>query len=74
MIREIAPNIFIETEYHGANVAFIVTGEGVVLIDTPMLPDDARAWLREIQKTTGEEVIYIINTRSNTWCNFISRN
>lgn len=62
MIREIAPDIFIETEFHGANVAFIVTGEGVILIDTPMLPDDARFWLGEIQKRTDEEIIYIINT------------
>ena len=62
MIREIAPNIFVETEYHGANVAFIVTGEGVILIDTPMLPKEARHWLGEIKKRTGEKIIYILNT------------
>jgi cyclase len=62
MIREIAPNIFVETEYHGANVAFIVTGEGVILIDTPMLPTQARLWLREIEKRTGQQITYIINT------------
>jgi cyclase len=62
MIREIAPRIFIETEYHGANVAFVVTGEGVVLIDTPMLPEDARAWLSAIREMTDEQIIYIINT------------
>jgi len=62
MIREIAPNIFIETEFHGANVAFIVTGEGVMLIDTPMLPNDARFWLSEIKRRTDQEIIYIINT------------
>jgi len=62
MIREIAPNIFVETEYHGANVAFIVTGEGVILIDTPMLPDEARHWRGVIAETTDEEIIYILNT------------
>ena len=62
MIREIAPRIFVETEYHGANVAFIVTGEGVILIDTPMLPTEARAWLAEIQRRTDEPILYIINT------------
>ena len=62
MIREIAPNIFVETEYHGANVAFIVTGEGVILIDTPMLPTEARHWRSVIAATTDEEIIYIINT------------
>jgi len=62
MIREIAPKIFVETGYHGANVAFIPTGEGVILIDTPMLPNDARAWLSEIQHYTDEPILYIINT------------
>ena len=62
MTREIAPNVFIETEFHGANVAYIITGEGVILIDTPMLPVDARAWLAEIQERTDQKIIYIINT------------
>lgn len=62
MIREIAPNVFVETEYHGANVAFIATGEGVILIDTPMLPREARHWLCEIEKRTDERILYIVNT------------
>lgn len=62
MIREVAPDVFVETEFHGANVGFVVTGEGVVLIDTPMLPDDARTWRAEISKRTDQEIIYIINT------------
>jgi cyclase len=62
MIREIAPNVFVETEYHGANVAFILSGEGVILVDSPMLPKQARHWLKEIRKRTDEPVRYIINT------------
>jgi cyclase len=62
MIREIAPNVFVETGYHGANVAFIVTGEGVILIDTPMLPEEARDWSKEIAKRTDQQIRYIINT------------
>jgi glyoxylase-like metal-dependent hydrolase (beta-lactamase superfamily II) len=62
MVREIAPNIFVETEYHGANVAFVATGEGVILIDTPMLPEQALRWRAEIRERTGKEIIYIINT------------
>jgi cyclase len=62
MIREIAPNIFVETEYHGANVAFIITSEGLILIDTPMLPAEALHWRAEIEKRTDKEITYIINT------------
>jgi cyclase len=62
VIREVAPDIFVETEFHGANVGFVVTGEGVILIDTPLLPNDARLWRSEIKKRTDQEIIYIINT------------
>jgi cyclase len=60
--REIGPNIFCETELHGANVGFVNTGEGVILIDTPLLPDDARLWLEEIRKRTEQKIAYIVNT------------
>ncbi|MGD9404744.1 MAG: MBL fold metallo-hydrolase, partial [Anaerolineae bacterium] len=62
IIREIAPNVFVETEFHGANIGFIVTDECVILIDTPMLPDDADIWHEEIRKRTDREIRYIINT------------
>ncbi len=62
MLQEIAPGIFVELEYHGANVAFIVTDEGVILIDTPMLPDQAREWNEVIRRHTDQKIIYIINT------------
>jgi cyclase len=61
-MRELAPNILVETGFHGANVGAILTGEGVILIDTPMLPEDADAWLEEIRKRTNEPILYILNT------------
>jgi cyclase len=62
MIREIAPNVYVETQFHGANVAFVVTGEGVILIDVPMLPKEARRWQAEIEKRTEQKIAFIINT------------
>ena len=62
MVQEIAPNIFVESGYHGANVAFIVTGQGVILIDTPMLPKEAHHWQEQIRKRTDEQILYILNT------------
>jgi cyclase len=62
MVQEIAPGIFVESEYHGANVAFVVTGQGVILIDAPMLPKEALHWQDEIRKRTNEPILYIINT------------
>lgn len=62
MIHEVAPNVLVENSFHGANVGCIITGEGVILIDTPMLPEDARAWQDEIERRTDEPIVYILNT------------
>lgn len=51
-----------KTDFHGANVGFVITGAGVILIDTPMLPSDARLWLEEIRRHTEQPILYIINT------------
>lgn len=37
-VEEIADNIFANVEYDGGNAACINTSDGVVLVDTPMLP------------------------------------
>jgi cyclase len=52
-IEEIAPGVFIETEYRMANVGCIVTDEGVVLVDAPIAPTEARKW-REFVLSKGE--------------------
>jgi len=42
---EIAPDIYLETQYPGGNVSLVDTGRGVICIDLPMMPDDVRQWL-----------------------------
>jgi cyclase len=59
-LRQITPNVYVETEFAGSNVSFVTTGDGVVMIDTPMLPTDALAWRGEVVKKG--EVRYLINT------------
>jgi len=61
-MQQIGRGIYVETGYRGGNVGFVVTGEGVIIIDTPLLPLEARQWRAEIAKVTDQEVIYIINT------------
>ncbi|MFQ5914136.1 MAG: MBL fold metallo-hydrolase [Nitrospinota bacterium] len=43
-IEEVAPGVFTETAYSMANVGCIVTGDGVVLVDAPVVPSEARKW------------------------------
>lgn len=57
---QITEHVFAETEFRGCNPGFVVTSEGVVMIDTPQLPQDALGWRDEIAK--HGPVRYLINT------------
>ena len=57
---QVTRNVYVETGYRGCNPGFVVTSEGVVMIDTPQIPKDALAY-REIVQKHGK-VIYLINT------------
>jgi glyoxylase-like metal-dependent hydrolase (beta-lactamase superfamily II) len=61
-MKEIAPNVYASTEYPGVNVGFIVMPAGVVAVDGPTLPQDARAWRQQIEKTAGGPILYLVLT------------
>lgn len=47
-MEKISEHVYVETHFTGCNVGFIVTCSGVVMVDTPMVPEDAMTWRREI--------------------------
>lgn len=57
---KITKNVYAETKFRGCNPGFVVTKEGVVMIDTPQMPADAIKWRDEIAKYGP--VRYLINT------------
>jgi cyclase len=61
-MQQLTQDVYAETSVRGANVGFVVTGEGVVLIDSPMVPSEARWWREQIAAITDQEIVYLINT------------
>ncbi len=59
-MQQLTRNLFVETRMRGANHGFVITTEGVVLIDTPHKPSDALKLKAEIAK--HGPVRYILNT------------
>jgi len=61
---EVFPNIF--TIVHGeeidSNTTFIITTEGVIVVDTRVTPKEARKVMAEIRKHTTLPILYTINT------------
>jgi len=62
LVPKLADGVFCEVGWEGANVGAIKTGEGVVLVDSPMLPRDAREWKELIAKALRKPITYLINT------------
>ena len=62
-MHELAPGVYSETSFHHSNPGFIVTPDGVVCIDSPLIPAEARAWRKVIDDTSGGlPILYVIVT------------
>lgn len=61
-MQEIATGVFIESAYEGVTVAAILTDEGVICIDIPSYPRDARDWVSRVSRLHGRGVRYLILT------------
>ncbi len=60
-METIGGNIFVETEYLGCNPSFVVTGEGVVMVDAPgMNLSQTMEWREKI--AARGQVSFLINT------------
>lgn len=62
-MREISPGIFVETDQRGANYSAILTDDGFIVIDTPIVPKQAIAFRDGLKRIAGgKPFLYIINT------------
>ncbi len=61
-MEKISESVYANVEWDGGNVACINTSEGVVLVDTPMLPDHIEQCEAFISDLNPMGVKYIINT------------
>jgi cyclase len=59
-VQQISKNVYVNIANRGANTSFVTTREGVVMIESPMVPEDSLKWRDEINK--HGEVKYLINT------------
>jgi glyoxylase-like metal-dependent hydrolase (beta-lactamase superfamily II) len=59
-MQQITKNVYVETNLRGANHGFVVTSEGVVVIDTPFKPTDTLELRRSLQPFG--RLAYVINT------------
>jgi cyclase len=58
-MQKVTNNVYVGNKFRGCNSSFVVTSEGVVVIDTPMVPSEARQWREEARR--HGEIKYVIN-------------
>jgi cyclase len=63
-MEKVTDNVYVETEFQGCNTSFVVTNDGVVVIDTPMVPAEARKWAGEAAR--HGKIRYVINSEPHT--------
>jgi glyoxylase-like metal-dependent hydrolase (beta-lactamase superfamily II) len=61
-MEQIGANVFVETVYPGVNVGCIVTDQGSICIDTPLLPAEAQRWRTRVASLGGEPVRFVVYT------------
>jgi len=59
-VEQVTGNVFTETKIRGCNPSFVVTSDGVVVVDTPQLPSKAIEMRQEAQSHGA--IRYVINT------------
>jgi len=61
-MQQVSEHVWAEADYDGANVGFVVGERGVVLVEAPMCPGDARDWLGKVKSVADKEILYIVTT------------
>jgi cyclase len=67
-MQQITDNIYAGTTFQGCNSSFIVTKEGAVVIDTPMVPAEAREWKRKIELHAPVKYVIINEAHMDHYC------
>lgn len=62
MLRELAPGVYVRTDFRGGNVGLICREKGALLVDAPMLPSEARQWQLTLLRMGISEIYGIVNT------------
>jgi glyoxylase-like metal-dependent hydrolase (beta-lactamase superfamily II) len=60
-MQKLAKDVFVEAGFAGVTVGAVITSDGVICIDAPTQPADARRWRLKLAQLTDRPVRYVIN-------------
>jgi glyoxylase-like metal-dependent hydrolase (beta-lactamase superfamily II) len=60
-MQKLAKDVYVESGFPGVTVGAVVTSSGIVCIDAPTHPADARRWRLKLNQLSQKPVLYVIN-------------
>src|SRR6516162_1497495 len=69
-VKQVASDVYFFFDFNGSNAVFLVTDDGVLLIDTRTHPREGRDLLERIRKVTDKPVKWVINSHFHGDHNF----
>jgi alkyl sulfatase BDS1-like metallo-beta-lactamase superfamily hydrolase len=64
-VTEVAPGLYFQYHHQEANNAFLVTDDGVLVIDTRQHPKRAEELVATIRKYTDKPIRWVVNTHAH---------
>ncbi|MFC1591266.1 MBL fold metallo-hydrolase [Thermodesulfobacteriota bacterium] len=64
--KEVVPGIYVISDLSFSNCGFIVTDDGVVVVDTQLIPMFADEMIKDIKAVTDKPIRYAVNTHWHT--------
>ncbi len=61
-MHKLAGNVYVDSSFPGVTVGAVITKAGIVCIDTPTRPADARTWRERLAALSPKPILYVINT------------
>jgi cyclase len=60
--QQVAPDLHFVFDFDSSNAAFLVTDEGVLVIDTRQHPQDGKDLIKRIRSVTNKPIKWVVNT------------
>jgi glyoxylase-like metal-dependent hydrolase (beta-lactamase superfamily II) len=60
-MQKLAKDVYVESSFPGVTVGAVLTDSGIICIDAPTHPADARRWRLKLNQLSQQPVLYVIN-------------
>ena len=61
-MQKLTPNVFLETKFIGVNLGLVVTGQGLLLVDSPLHTEDVQEWWKVVSERGRPKFLILLDS------------